>query len=259
MKIFDCVMFFNELELLELRLMTLNDVVDYFVLVEANRTHTGNTKDFLFEKNRNLYKKYLDKIIYVKVEDTPALDKSKDYWAIENFQRNCITRGLANAKDGDRVIISDLDEIPDPGKLTEVLDSNDPVAFNQYLFYYYVNCLSGRNWNGSIMTPFKNMKSPQNLRIIKRKFNRIKKGGWHYSYMGGLDKIKLKLDNLFDAFTRIDQVGTDEDILRKINTQKDLWDESYSHSLININEKGYSPPSINKFIKKYPNFYFSQV
>jgi len=46
MKIFDCFLFFNELELLELRLMTLHDVVDYFVLVEANKTFTDKPKDF---------------------------------------------------------------------------------------------------------------------------------------------------------------------------------------------------------------------
>lgn len=258
MKIFDCITFFNDLEILELRFMTLNEVVDYFVIVEANKTQVGNKKDFVFEKNRQLYKKYLDKIIYVKVEDAPVFDKSKDAWIIENFQRNCITRGLTNAKDGDKIIISDYDEIPDPGKVIEVKDSNYPVVFNQRLFYYFVNCMSTkRSWKGTVMAPFKkNMDSPQVLRGRKRNYHRIKNGGWHYSYMGGLKKIKLKLDNLCDASTRIDQVGTDDDILRKMNSQKDLWDENQAHSLIDIGEESYAPKCIKKFIEKYPSFYF---
>lgn len=258
MKIFDCFLFFNELEILELRLMTLSDVVDYFVLVEANKTFTDNKKDFLFEKNKNLYKKYLDKIIHIKVDNVPLLDKSKNVWTIEEFQRNCIIRGLKNAKDEDRIIISDIDEIPDPDKLRQVKKSSYPVTFRQHLFYYYVNCMSTRNWNGSIITPFKNMEPPQELRRLARKgFNRIRNGGWHYTYMGGLDRIKSKLDNLSDAFTRIDQVGGDEDIFRKVNYQKDLWDENRSHKLINIEENGFAPSCIKEFIEKYPSFYFS--
>ena len=36
--IYDGFMFFNEFEVLEIRLNALADVVDYFVLVEATRT-----------------------------------------------------------------------------------------------------------------------------------------------------------------------------------------------------------------------------
>ena len=259
MKIFDCFLFFNELEILDLRLMTLADIVDYFVIVEANKTHTGNEKEFLFEKNQNLFKKYLDKIIYVKIEDVPLLDNSKNIGAIENFQRNCITRGLSGAKDDDRIIISDLDEIPNPDKIMQVKENSEPVTFNQYLFYYYVNCLSSRNWDGPIIAPYKNMPSPQKLRrLARRGYNSIKNGGWHYSYMGGVEKIRSKLNNLYDAFTRINLVGTDEDILKKMNSQKDLWDENCEHKLVNIGENGYAPKCIKEFIEKYPDYYFKQ-
>ena len=50
--IYDCFTFFNELDLLEIRLNILAEHVDRFVLVEANRTHTGITKPFFFEANR---------------------------------------------------------------------------------------------------------------------------------------------------------------------------------------------------------------
>ena len=259
MKIFDCFPFFNELELLELRLMTLNKVVDYFVLVEANRTQTGRRKEFIFENNRNRFKKYLDRIIHVKIEDIPKLDKSKDIWTIEYFQRNCITRGLSSAQTEDKIMISDLDEIPDPDRILQVKDNNDTITFSQHLFYYYINCMSPRNWNGSIITPFENMPLPQELRkLARRGINRIENGGWHYSYMGGVDRIKEKLDNLCEGFMVKDRVGTDENIIQKINSQKSLWDERCEYGLINIEEDGLAPKCIKEFIEKYPSFYFRQ-
>src|SRR3989344_5262174 len=143
MKIFDCSLLFDDLAILDLRFTVLADVVDYFVVVESNKTHRGNEKELFFEKNQNLFKKYLDKIIYVKVEDSPPPDSS-NVWVIEHFQRNCIMRGLSGAKDDDRIIISDIDEIPNPDKLIQVKDSDQPVTFRQRLFYYYVNCMSAR-------------------------------------------------------------------------------------------------------------------
>ena len=71
MGIYDCFIFFNELDLLEIRLSELYNYVDYFVIVEANKTFKGKSKPFYFEENKQKYKKYLDKIIHVKVYDMP--------------------------------------------------------------------------------------------------------------------------------------------------------------------------------------------
>ena len=114
MKIFDCFKFFNEYEILDLRFMTLYDHVDHFVIVEANKTHTGKSKGFNFEERMNDYKDYLDKVIYIKIEDLPTYDRS-DIWVPENFQRNCISRGLEGvAQPGDKIFVSDCDEIWNP-------------------------------------------------------------------------------------------------------------------------------------------------
>ena len=58
MKVYDCFTFFNELDLLEIRLNELNDVVDYFVLVEATTTYSGKPKELYFQKNKDRYKKF---------------------------------------------------------------------------------------------------------------------------------------------------------------------------------------------------------
>jgi len=91
MKIIDCFTFYNELKMLEFRLAELNDDVDYFVLVESTFTHTGNKKDLFFEKNKNLYSKYLHKIIHIIVDDMPNTENA---WDNEKYQRKCINRGI---------------------------------------------------------------------------------------------------------------------------------------------------------------------
>lgn len=91
--IYDCFTFFNEIELLRLRLNLLAPVVDKFVIVEADKTQRGVSKQFNFESIKNeFYEKFSDKIIYIKVTDCPVLKDSKD-WAIEYFQRNAIMGG----------------------------------------------------------------------------------------------------------------------------------------------------------------------
>ena len=89
MKIFDCIIYLDEDFLLDLRFNILNNYVDYFVVVESNRTWQNNKKNFNF--NMKKFEKFSHKIVYIKVEDMPD---GENPWLRENFQRNCITRGL---------------------------------------------------------------------------------------------------------------------------------------------------------------------
>ena len=70
--IYDCILFNDELDILDLRLHTLNNSVDKFVIVESTVTFTGNNKKLYFENSKQLFKKYSDKIIHVIVDDTPS-------------------------------------------------------------------------------------------------------------------------------------------------------------------------------------------
>jgi beta-1,4-mannosyl-glycoprotein beta-1,4-N-acetylglucosaminyltransferase len=58
-KIYDCFIFFNELDLLELRLNVLDSYVDYFVICEASVTHSGINKEYIFENNKHRFSKFL--------------------------------------------------------------------------------------------------------------------------------------------------------------------------------------------------------
>lgn len=263
MKIFDCFKFFNELELLDLRLMVLNDLVDYFVIVESNKTHTGNKKEFIFEQNKDRFSDYMHKIVYVKVEDLP--DYARDnIWIAENFQRNCIVRGLGKASYGDKIIISDADEIPNPTTVLKYIDVVTPVTMIQHLFYYYVNCLQGTPWTGSILATQGEYESPQWLRNIARSEQcySVPEGGWHYSFMGGPDRIRTKVENIAESHIIIDKVGTPEEIKDKMLTQKDLWgrtEQPFQKRIININDNGMAPACISEFVHKYPDFFYGAL
>lgn len=259
MKIFDCFKFFNELELLELRLMELSDTVDYFVLVEANKTHTGKEKKYIFEENKEMFKDYLDKIIHVKVDDMPPYSQS-DIWTAENYQRNCIMRGLVDhAEPGDKIIISDIDEIPNPEVIKENLNDPNWVTFRQKLYYYYVNCEQNCHWDGPIMASYGTFSSPQQLRNNGRGgFNAKSNGGWHYSFMGGPERVKLKVESIAESHYIIDEVGNVDDIKEKMESQKDLWNrtEDYAQKkIVDITDN--KPKKMDKFLEKYPHFFYT--
>ena len=114
MKIYDCFSYWDEDLLLELRLNILEKFVDYFVIIEGNKTWQNNFKKLQF--NLEKFKKFKHKIIYVPVEDMP---EGKNPWVRENFQRNCIERGLSRSSEDDLIIISDLDEIPNPDAINK--------------------------------------------------------------------------------------------------------------------------------------------
>ena len=130
MNIYDCFMYFDEDLLLDIRLNTLNNFVKKFIITEAIYTHNGSRKELKFDINK--FKKFKDKIIYIVVEDQPKdiLDLTEDDtkekigeklilngMARDYHQRECLSRGLKDAREDDLIFISDLDEIPNLNNL----------------------------------------------------------------------------------------------------------------------------------------------
>jgi beta-1,4-mannosyl-glycoprotein beta-1,4-N-acetylglucosaminyltransferase len=261
-KIFDCFPFFNEVELLELRLMELANTVDYFVIAEANRTHTGNPKEFNFEKNKNKFKKYLDKIIYVKVADLPK-PTLENPWVAENFQRNALVRGYEGvAQKGDVILISDADEIPKPEAIKANLKCNARVIFKQLLYYYYVNCNVKRNWGGTVLDIYGRFPDPQNLRNSTKRhsYGVFPNGGWHYSYLTGNNTKRLiyKGHNIVDHLLKHTVLGNPNDVSTKLKNLKDPYGRlsgRYQMRVVDISRD--KPKSMDTFLKKYPQFYYN--
>ena len=204
--VYDCFQFFNELDILKIRLNVLNDVVDRFVVSEATETFSGIKKPLYYEENKEMFAEFADKIIHVVVEDTPEGGTHER----DTFQKNAVTRGLAGCTDDDVIIFSDLDEIPNPEKIREILGNfrEDRIYhFAQRLFYCYLNMeeVSGnllsyagefegvkrKKWIGTKMLSYKLLRD-QNLLLGELRFPerkeigiRVDDGGWHFGYMGG--------------------------------------------------------------------------
>ena len=228
MKIYDAFLFFNELELLELRMNILNDVVDYFVIVESTVTFNSNPKQLLFNDNRHLFDKFKDKIIHVVIDDSPSsfltinyidnpttdgevlknkilkyVDESPNWprhethWGVETYQRESIIKGLINCDEDDIIIISDVDEIPNPIEIEKIKNNIGEVFnFNQKMYYYYVNILKENNWSGPKACNWGKLKtiSLNSLRQNKHTTKTISDGGWHFSFMGGESKVIEKIE-----------------------------------------------------------------
>jgi len=221
--IYDCFTFFNELDLLRLRLNELNEVIDKFVLVEATRTFQKKPKPLYFNENKHLFKDFESKIIHIVVDKYPNFWKKFTIptpWDYENHQREQIWQGLKNCKDDNVIIISDLDEIPRAEKVREYAPVSGIKVFEQRLFNYYLNGLCtyldvpkgivaqyNRNgigyWRGSVMLSFGDLK--QKAKTIKKtRLQRdlaepaikvIWEGGWHFSFLGSVEKIMQKIQS----------------------------------------------------------------
>ena len=211
--VYDCFQFFNELDMLKIRLNVMSPIVDKFVISEATETFSGLKKPLYYEENKEMFAEFADKIIHVVVDDTPeGYTHDRD-----TFQKNAVTRGLVNCTDEDIIIFSDLDEIPNPEKIKEILKDfqQDKIYhFAQRLFYCYLNMeeVSGnllsyagefegverKKWIGTKMCSYKLLRE-QNLQLGELRFPerkeigiRVEDGGWHFGYMGGHGEKDIK-------------------------------------------------------------------
>jgi beta-1,4-mannosyl-glycoprotein beta-1,4-N-acetylglucosaminyltransferase len=280
-------MFFDEEMLLELRLNTLDKFVDKFVIVESVYTHSGKEKKLIFDVNK--YPRFKEKIDYIVVRDFPqgieqiSNDDSNleitnkeimNALRRENFQRNAINRGLANADDNDWIIISDLDEIPDLSNINFNSINNKIIFFKQKVFYYKLNLeLKTLRWIGSKACKKKYLKSPQWLRNVKdkiypkwrldimfseKRYNNIffvENGGWHFSFVKKPEDIEKKLKSyLHHREYDLDPLGI-KNIKDLINSKAVIYD----HRVDQTQYKFGGGQKLEKIdIKFLPEYIFSQ-
>lgn len=151
--IYDCFPFFNELDVLEIRLSLLYDHVDKFILVEAKQTYSYKDKPLYYEENKQRFARFHDKIEHLIVEKFP---ESKDPWIPERLQRDSMIDSLKNCCDDDIIIVSDVDEIPDPVLFKRNIDKLYHIEMPFY--YFYLNYEVNQMWNKSYISPFRDIK-----------------------------------------------------------------------------------------------------
>jgi beta-1,4-mannosyl-glycoprotein beta-1,4-N-acetylglucosaminyltransferase len=288
--IYDCFTFFNELDLLEIRLNELNDTVDRFVLVEATKNHQGKDKPLYFNENKERFSRFSDKIIHVIVDKYPE-NPSGNTWVFEHHQRNMIREGLKDCRPDDVIIISDLDEIPDKKKIMQYKDVSGIKIFRQRTFYYFINCVSaddvtdngGRHrWHGSVMLDYAdigasiqelretslivmNLRHPKllnrvywhlwtlkNVRLKGKKLVFINDGGWHFSYLGGVERIIKKLEAFAHNEYNKEKYKDPKKIEEAINNGEDIFGRNFRYKFIGVDNS--FPKYLREHLDRYSQF-----
>lgn len=310
MKIYDCFTFYNEVDLLKVRLDILNPYVNKFVIVELNKTHRGVDKELNFKNHIEEFEQYMDKIIYITPDNIPEYNGDGD-WTIENFQRNSIMLGLEECEPDDIIMVSDLDEIPNPiifernnnikytppkfkqmlcgGRkqaikflIHNILDMNyknkhsikigeknwmDLLDCNRFVcaqggYYYYMNCKRNDSWFGTTISKYKNMISPQDMRNKRFAMTNLEDAGWHFSYLGGVERIKQKLASIIDNRKEINdkmrKCKEDDDyIIYCMKNGISIFDDiekTPEYHFIGINDIGID--NVQKIKNQYPDFFY---
>lgn len=251
--VIDCIPFFNELDILKLRLHILDPLVDRFVIEEATHTFSGLPKDLCFEKNREMFEEFLPKITYLVVDNSPEKISTHER---DKFQKNALAKALTDASDEDVLILSDVDEIPNPAVLQELVKRFDPdkiYHLAQRNFYCYLNMeeVSGnllsitgefpgverRMWLGTKVFAKKNIPesgiidlreiSPEDPRSV-----RVADGGWHFGYMGSCHETDVSRRVGTKVVAAAHQEYNTEDVLAEVKDRLILGEDIFGRNAV---------------------------
>ncbi len=204
--IYDCIPFWRDLDMLELRLREYAGVVDRFVLVESETTHAGSPSPAYLRENMHRFVDFASQIVYVPLE----LDRASTPPDRERSMQDGILVGLEGAHPKDVVILSDLDEFAPLEEVMHYLDFPGFVRFRCCWHMYYLNGHVGGRGVGPRM--FRRRVLEQYLPSVVRCAETLpgmptitRDSGVHFSFTGGPERAIEKLHNyshrdLFDKF-----------------------------------------------------------
>ena len=211
----DTFQFYNELDVLEMRLKVLDPYVDLFVLSESPETHAGKPKPLFYAENKERFAPWAHKIRYVLASPCPTTG----IWDREKHQRECIKEAVRDIPDCDHIMISDVDEIPDLSKLTpEILERTH--VFHMFMFEYsFKYMFTGEPWFGTVITRADAYKKlgPNFFRDHRWKFDKVPYAGWHCSSFGDAKHVWNKIQNYAHAHDEKHKFQSFEDFERYLD------------------------------------------
>ena len=247
-KIYDCITFYNENFLTNLRFEILNEVVDFFIVCESKYDHRGKPKPINFFL---INEKFRSKVRHLVIDEQfPDIDNG---WAAESFQREKIFDALSDAKMDDYILFSDSDEIPNPKKLENFSLTNKFAIFSQKFYVYKINIFnkSETPWEGTRACQKKFLKSFTYLRkkILKKNISKpfwkfgieknikiIEDGGWHFNNLYNLELISKKIKTFPHTEYNIEKFTNIENIKKRLENLEDLFDRGYKFEKIKIDQ-----------------------
>lgn len=274
--IYDTFMFFNELELLELRLHELADVVDKFVLCEATRTFSNKPKPLYYADNKSRFSAFSDRILHVVVDDSPD---SNNAWVLDYYQKNCIGRALRDCRPDDVILMSDADEIPRSTAVAETIREmkydNSALAgmvhgawktmlattvlhravrkshpfvrvFQQQMHFYFLNCVCASTpvWPGTRLTHFRDFTTANEIRYTG--YRAVANAGWHFSYLGGVERIRQKIASYAHQELNRPEFTDPQRIAEHLRTGQSIFDGAQQLRFVPLDE------SYPRYLREHP-------
>ena len=262
-KIYDCITFYDENILTNLRFEILDKFVDFFVICESKYDHKGNSKKINFSLLNEKFKK---KVRHLIIDEKFP---NNNGWECEKFQREKIFNGIKDASNDDYIIYSDSDEIPNPNLLKDFSMNHKFGIFMQQFFVYKLNIFNHYEtpWEGSRICKKKNLKSFTFLRkkILKKNLNKsfwkfyiekdikiINNGGWHFNNLYSVETISKKLKVFPHQEFNSSEFSNIDAIKKKISNLEDLFARGHQYKKIEINQS--YPEYLIKNLEKYKNY-----
>jgi beta-1,4-mannosyl-glycoprotein beta-1,4-N-acetylglucosaminyltransferase len=278
--VYDAFQFFNEVDILLLRMHILSDVVDRFVISESTVTFSGNPKPLYYEENKDRFREFQDRIIHVVVDDTPM---DCDAFVRDHHQKCAVKRGLEGCSPDDIIIFSDVDEIPNPETLKKLLPHVEPdkiYMLAQRLFYCYLNMeeVSGKllsvtgdfpgvarpMWLGTKVCRYSLLDkyTTEELRNKEQQAVgvRVADGGWHFGYMGGgsgmsmENRVKYKVRSA--AHQDYNNWKTFLKIRKNLHSHKDMFGRDCEMEVVPIDDS--YPKYLREHLKDYDYLIYKQ-
>jgi hypothetical protein len=272
----DAFPFFNEIELLHLRLSLLHDLVDQFLIVEADATHSGQPKPFnLRGEIGTLNASFGNKIRYLEFpvdlsslqfKPVTSFDYNSAYFNIEKMQRGAIIELVRQLPDDAFVLISDADEIPSREALKLIRAKSigrDLTGLQQTLLYYDLTSRVNCTWIGTVATTAKRCKElgiqwhrdvGQGHLTGESKLDLLPDAGWHLSYFGGVRRIVTKIQSTAQQELNIEKFKSHDHILRAMINRQDLYERPSDYNTIG---RDFFPQYFLEEVDKNPSFFWN--
>lgn len=238
--IVDCVTFNGEYDLLDIRLNILGPHVDRFIICEAPTTFSGLPKPLYYERGKERYRRWHDKITYFVIEgectdeslvalaDGSVLTRGAAHWKREFYQKESIKKGLVGLDDNDIVFVGDVDEIPD---LEVVLKwCHAPFKWKLNVYTYFLNNKSSEEFWGFIASPYYHIKHSCLNDLRNNSWKTVMYGGWHFTSMGGIDEMRRKLRDSYTEET-YNSPAVQEHLAENMASRKDFLGRNFTYTV----------------------------
>jgi hypothetical protein len=268
MRVYDTFIFYNELDLLEIRLRELYDHVDVFVLCESNLTLTNHPKPYIFEEHQERFRPWLDKIRHIKYTS----QANDHFWTNADNQRDAIAEGISDSDDNDIVMYSDVDEIVRPSQVDYIRTQDQTTIFGFHMplcnfkFNYIRSApvpgpfdiwsMAARAWwiKTYSIQALRNQRSSlydlphafeycgKNGIINPDEVQTLKHSGWHFSYLGDDQWLADKARNTVHQEENTPELLANLDLEKSISERKS-WNRTDEFRYEVVDMTDYFPKS----------------